>query len=292
VSGGACATSCTSANAATNCDTAAGYGCLNGTCQKSPKGSTCTNNNQCSTNHCVSNGNGTSNVCCAVGCTDSPPCGTKALCLADGSACQTYPAACAVATCTTTGPPGVSAGTCSGPSCVQNTTLCNAGYACSDGACASSCSGASTGCATGYTCVGTICLKLKLDGQPCSGSGECAHGTCIGDGVGTNMVCCATPCPADFACGNKALCAVNGSACQTHAGESCGSPSCSDQRSSLPGKCDGSRVCTPTACTTGYLCVAGACTAPGGCTSNSDCDGTNSYVCSSTGSCVLPLPVD
>jgi len=37
---------------------------------------------------------------------------------------QTYSGACVAAACTTSGPPGVSAGTCSGTTCVPNTTLC------------------------------------------------------------------------------------------------------------------------------------------------------------------------
>jgi hypothetical protein len=152
----------------------------------------------------------------------------------------------------------LSAGTCSGTTCNQTFTACNAGYSCSEAKCASSCSGASTGCAAGYTC--------------------------IGDGAG-NMVCCATSCT-DAACGNKAFCAANGSGCQTHAGESCSSCS-TDQLSMLSGTCNGSGGCTTTTPGTscsGYLCASGACKVS--CASNSDCDVSNSYTCSGT-SCVL-----
>jgi hypothetical protein len=89
------------------------------------------------------------------------------------------------------------------------------------------------------------------------------------------------------------MCAVDGSACQTHAGESCGTSCSTDRRASLgAGTCDGSGACVQasTPCTVGYLCTGGACVAPGTCTSNSDCDGANSYTCSTTGNCEQPPP--
>ena len=281
----ACVSTC---SGSTGC--ASGYSCVNGSCLKS-NGATCTADGECANGHCLSNGNGTNRVCCAVPCSDSSPCGTKAMCLADGSACQRYPAACAAATCSLDGLSSVSAGTCSGANCVQTTTLCSPGYTCSAGVCASSCSGSSPTCAPGYTCVGTTCLKA--DGQLCGGPGECVHNTCIADGHGTDKVCCAVAC-ADVACGSKALCATNGSVCQTHTGETCGSSCSTDQRASLgPGTCNGSGGCNQasTNCTTGYLCVAGSCTVPGGCTPTSGCDTANSYVCN-TGNCELPLVGD
>ena len=413
--GGACATSCTAANAATNCDTAAGYSCISNICKKSPKGSTCTNSSQCSTNHCVdgtccdsvcdtlcyacnisttpgtclpvpnngtdtSSGHGTcvaacqgqtqvSGLCdgagnckgvsscqtgfvCAnsacvpscsvVPCTASDQCHVAGTCdptsgacsnpaKGDGSTCNdgnacTRTDTCQAGICTGGNPVTCTAsdqchvagtcdpanGACSNPAKGDGST-CNDGNACTrtDTCQAGACTGsnpvtctASDQCHMAGTCdpaSGTCSNPSKADGSTCNGDSTCVNGNCVlksnsaacangGECASSNCVsnvCCAVACRDSSPCGTKGLCAANGLACQTHAGETCGSPSCStDQRSSLSGTCDGLGGCTPTRtdCTTGYLCAAGACTAPGGCTLSTDCD--VSYTCS-TGNCVL-----
>ena len=358
--GGACATSCTAANAATNCDTAAGYSCISNICKKSPKGSTCTNSSQCSTNHCV-DGTCCDSVCdtlcyaCNISttpgtCLPVPNNGTDtssghgtcvAACqgqtqvsgLCDGagnckgvSSCQTgfvcansaCVPSCSVVPCTASdqchvaGTCDPTSGACSNPAKGDGST-CNDGNACTrtDTCQAGACTGsnpvtctASDQCHMAGTCdpaSGTCSNPSKADGSTCNGDSTCVNGNCVlksnsaacangGECASSNCVsnvCCAVACRDSSPCGTKGLCAANGLACQTHAGETCGSPSCStDQRSSLSGTCDGLGGCTPTRtdCTTGYLCAAGACTAPGGCTLSTDCD--VSYTCS-TGNCVL-----
>jgi hypothetical protein len=96
-------------------------------------------------------------------------------------------------------------------------------------------------------------------------------------------------------CGTRALCNTSGLGCQTYAdGSPCaaGAATCAaDRRSALAsgGAC-AAGACQPTAipCATGYLCAAGACATPGGCTSQSDCDSTNGFVCTA-GNCTLGI---
>jgi hypothetical protein len=102
---------------------------------------------------------GTTSVCCSSTCTDVP-CGTRALCNASGSGCQSYADgdACAAgaAGCAPDGHASLaSTGTCSGGTCQPSATPCLAGYLCVAGSCATPGSCATAGgcdAANLYTC--------------------------------------------------------------------------------------------------------------------------------------------
>jgi hypothetical protein len=302
---GACATTCTS-NA--QCDTAAGYACASGGTCKKAAGQSCSAAADCASGFCVQD------ICCSTGCTGgcqtctatpgtctsiaaggtprdsscaaNPPCGDTGVC--DGAgACQiaSSTTACSVPlTCTGATESGGTS-TCDGHGQCNTPTPhpCTTGYVCSGNQCATTCTvGVGSECATGYTCASDGHCK-KADAQTCGADGDCANGHCIDNGTGTK-ICCAVACT-DATCGKKALCTTNGLDCQTHAGETCGTATCSaDNLSRIPtGTCDGSGGCTPAdpvACTTGYLCSGGTCA--GNCSGDSSCNVSGGYACFGT----------
>lgn len=287
---GTCATACT---ADTSCDVTGGYGCFAGVCLKQ-NGQSCSAAADCGTGNCVSSG-GTAKVCCAAACTDKA-CGTKALCLASGSGCQTHQGdTCGSSTCSTDARSSIGAGTCDGiGACVSPTAVaCATGYLCRNGTCASSCA-TSSDCdvGNGYQCVGTTCQKQSSNGQACTNDSDCSNGHCLSTG-GTGKVCCAVACT-NSSCGNKAQCMADGSGCQTHAGEACGTSGCStDRRTAISSTCDGVGGCVPTTspCTTGYLCSGSACATS--CTSDTSCDTAGGYLCdTSTRTCRATISAD
>lgn len=300
------------------------------TCRKVDNkcGTTLSNGEQCGANgDCTSHICSGEGVCCDAACTDgcksclvagklgmcsgipagstprvtttcppAAPCGNTGKCngagacaLAGASTSCTVAMTCASATMTS-GPASTcdTMGSCAPPAPVA----CMAGYLCSSGVCATSCTptDATTTCATGYICMGGHCILPLALGLACSAPGDCASGACVS--TGASSVCCATACTTDQPCGTKALCATNGSACLTHAGEDCSvAASCSgDRRSSIGtgGKCSGTGTCTPptatTSCTMGYLCSAGVCAMT--CADNTACDTVMGYACNmATSSC-------
>ncbi len=120
-------------------------------------------------------------------CATSPvaTCGTNGVC--DGAgACQLYPAGtvCTAPSCSG-GWIASKADTCNGTgTCIDQGTLSCYPFACSNGACFTSCM-TNAQCAGALSCVGGMCVIL--DGA-CGSGAECASGFCV-DGV-----CCATSC--------------------------------------------------------------------------------------------------
>jgi hypothetical protein len=279
--GGACATSCTPSTAGASCDTAAGYHCIDGLCQKKHNGGTCNSNADCATGRCVDG------VCCA-----SPSCPDCESCNVSGheGVCYAVPAGTADGACAAQCPAGSNqmSGLCDGNGACRPASDCPNGALCSNNQCATDCSG--VGCTAGYFCVGSACTATKPDGSICAADGECTHGHCLSDG--TRKICCATTCT-DTVCASTALCASSGAACQTYAeGSPCtvGSPTCSpDGHAQLAGTgtCSAGN-CQPlsTSCQTGYMCVSNACVVPGACTPTSGCDAVLGYACNAgSGNC-------
>jgi len=288
---GSCATACTTD---ASCDAGNGYGCFGGSCSKK-NGQSCSIAGDCGSGSCVSSGS--ASVCCASGCADQT-CGTKALCLTNGSGCQSHRGdTCGAAACSSDFRSSIAAGTCDGSGTCDSPTsvACTTGYLCSKGACASGCT-ANTDCdgVNGYACVGGACKKQAANGQTCTADTDCANGHCISTGSGGGKVCCAVACT-DSTCGNKALCLADGSTCQKHTGESCATATCSTDLSAvLSSTCNSSGTCVQASspCTTGYLCVAGACS--NSCTNDSSCDVSAGFTCDTFSQlCVRVLsPVD
>lgn len=273
---GACATTCTAGNEASNCDTADGFSCISGTCQKTGQGATCTANNQCSTGYCVDG------VCCQSSiCSDCSSCnvpGSVGTCQA--VAAGTADGACVAACPTTTSTSGL----CDGSGICRGTTSCQAGYLCSSGACATTCStNAQCDVAGGYACFNGSCLKSA--GQSCNGAGECGSGYCV------QNVCCSSSCT-----GGCQTCTATPGTCTSIAaggtprnGSTCSaSPPCGNT-----GTCDGSGGCqvanASTACNVALTCTgatqsggASTCDGLGHCNTPASVPCNTGYVCSGT----------
>ncbi|MBI2388457.1 MAG: hypothetical protein HYV09_02465 [Deltaproteobacteria bacterium] len=238
--GGACATACSS-------DAACAPGNFCGVTACYPKkanGAGCGAANECTSGFCADG------VCCDTGCTGQ---------------CQSCKLAGSVGTCTNvTGspPPGKPA--------------CSGSYACSGGACLTTCSGDAQ-CSAGFWCSGGACVAKKGLGMTCGAASECGTGFCV-DGY-----CCNSPCagaceacdvaaalgkcsfvppgaprpprvcaPSIF-CGSSGLCASScTSDAQCAAGFICISGVCSTR------KLDGSTCLNATECSSGN-CVNGIC---------------------------------
>ena len=256
VSGATCAASCTTANAATNCDTAAGYSCLSNFCQKSPKGATCTNSNQCSTNNCVDG------YCCDTAC--------DALCYAcnvgtSPGICSPVPnngadTSSAHGTCVAACQGTQVSGLCDGAGSCKGMSPCQTGFVCANNACAPTCTvvpcAALDQCHVAGTCdhaTGVCSNPNKADGTGCDDGNACTRidlcqaGTCVG--------------------GNPVTCTASD---QCHVAGTCDptSGACSN-----PPKGDGSTCNDGNACTRTDTCQAGICTGsnPVTCTASDQC---------------------
>ena len=263
--GSACATSCTTENQGTNCDTLAGYACMGGVCQKAGQGAACTANNQCANGQCVDG------TCCA-----SATCGT----------CQA---------CNVKNASGVLDGVCRGVGAgvVEPHALCTptASSGCGlDGKCTASntCeqwSGSVCTAATPTTCPTDAHSKFTTDGT-CNGAGAClSSGTTAACPIGT--LCVGGSCAGDCTPANAST------HCDTAAGYSCIGGLC--QKAGLGAACTASNQCAAGNCVDGFCCdgtCTGACqtcaATPGTCTvttiprSPSSCPITP---CGTTGSC-------
>ena len=283
---GACATNCNDANESTHCDVAKGYSCIGEVCQKKGMGFACAANIECASGHCV---NG---ACCVKdACTICYSCNVSE----HAGDCYPVPADEDDTRCVASCPLGGNArsGGCNGSGTCQGAGTCPGGAMCgANNRCATDCS--TVGCAAGFYCDGTDCQPLKDDGDACTANGECTNGHCLSDGSST--ICCATVCT-DVPCVTRAVCALDGSGCQTYAaGDDCdsGEAACNvdDPRSSWlsTGTCE-ANACqrTPQPCDPGYLCVGTKCVEEGECTPESGCDTENNYVCNG-GTCVLEPP--
>lgn len=238
--GTACATSCTTANASTNCDVANGYTCIGGFCQKRANGTACAQPNECASGNC------TDGVCCAAGsCPDCQSCNVAG----QAGSCRPVAANSADGACVGSCPTSTQArGLCDGAGACKATSACAAGYACVGGICVSSCS-TNAECAPGYTCAAGGACK-RATGQTCGAGGECASGNCV-DGV-----CCASAsCPECESCN---VTGKLGTCSPVPAGTADGTCVASCVGSQLAGLCDGAGDCRPaTACPGGYLCNTG-----------------------------------
>ena len=237
VAGGACATSCTSANASANCDVAKGYSCIGGFCQKKASGTICATGLECANGNCVDG------LCCA-----SASCNVCQSCNLAGhlGTCWNVPANSADGTCTGTCPsPTQANGLCDGAGACKPNSTCAAGFLCAAGICATSCTGDAQ-CAAGFACAPNGSCK-RAAGQACGGQGECASGNCV-DGV-----CCASA-----SCTDCLSCNVTGheGACfPVSASTADGACVATCVGSQLSGLCDGTGTCRlAAACPGGYLC--------------------------------------
>ena len=169
--------------------------------------------------------------------------------------------------------------------CKGKQVACPAGYLCTGGTCATSCTGdSSCDTAAGYACLGNLCKKKP--GQSCTGSGDCAaNNFCVplDASSGTGKICCASACTSDIACGAKTSCAVGGASCNSHKNEACGTTTCATNHlsSTAAGTCDGLGGCTQvtTQCSP-YLCsdTTKACLSQP-CSANTDCDQGSGFTC-------------
>ncbi len=229
--GGACITSCTLDSQCASGAYCAGPNCL----AKQPDGTSCSADKQCTNGHCADG------VCCNTACVGGCQACTAALkgfgqsgtcgnilagndpenecpdqgassCGANGScdgagACGKYTSGttCVAAGCAD-GVTLLNASTCNGTGTCQpnGTQNCN-GYACSGGACFTSC-GSDAQCAPTFYCNGVVCSAKKANGTICSTAVECASGSCA-DGTCCNTAC-TTACRACDLVGKLGTCST------------------------------------------------------------------------------------
>ncbi len=294
-----------------NNDCASGY-CVDGVCCNSACTGTCV---ACSAGK---KGSGPDGTCGSIGsgldpdneCTvqGAPGCATGGACNGSG-ACQVYPPSgtvCLAASCV--GAILQKADTCNGVgSCVDQGVQDCSPFACSGGACLSTCS-SDAQCAPAAYCNAPSCTPKKVTGQLCGAPNQCQSGLCI-DGV-----CCGTTCSGtcfacstakkglgpDGACGpiqagldpdnecsaqNASTCGTNGvcdgaGACQKHpSGTTCVPASCSGTVLFKTDQCNGSgtcmdggsQQCSPFACL-GGACLT-TCSLDAQCASSAYCSG-------------------
>lgn len=291
---GACTTSC-----ADDAGCAQGAYCQAGACSpRRATGLACGQSSECQSGFCVDGvccgsacpgaaggcmacsavkkGGGADGQCGAVAngtdpdgdCADAGPasCGNDGLCDGNG-ACRKYVAGtlCGASSCAGTVLTQQKVcdgnGACVGPS---PATLDCSPYACSGGACASSCANDAQCVPTSYCNAGTCAPKLPAgsvcgaanqcqsgqcsggvcglaNGASCASSGQCASGVCSS----VNNVCCASACPVSpIACGSTGVCQPGTGMCQYQPfGTSCGTDSCGPVSMWKTHTCDGLGTC-------------------------------------------------
>ena len=237
ISGGACATSCTLANAGTNCDVANGYSCIGGFCQKKASGTACATGKECASGNCVDG------FCCAsASCPDCQSCNMAKHEGACASVAANSPDGACTGICPT---PTQASGLCDGKGACKPASTCPTGYACVTGICETSCA-IDANCAAGFACDTKGSCKLAA-GQTCGGKGECASRNCV-DGR-----CCTSASCAD--CTSCSVTGHEGACFPVAAGTANGACVAACVGSQLSGLCDGNDACRPAAaCPGGYLC--------------------------------------
>jgi hypothetical protein len=240
VPGGACATSCTPADANANCDVESGYNCVGGFCRKKAVGSACQTASECANGNCVDG------FCCSSpGCPDCQSCNIPG----HEGACWNVPANSSDGACVGSCPSPVQAsGLCDGAGACKPAGACAAGYVCAGGICTTSCA-SDADCASGYACAaGGICRRAT--GQTCAGSQECASGNCV-DGRCCSTASCADCTSCDVA-GHEGVCFA------VPAGTADGTCVARCTGSEQGGLCDGNGACRALVpCPNGYLCSNG-----------------------------------
>lgn len=270
VDGQGCAGDCSSANEKANCNTAAGYSCIEKTCQKKPLHAACTTNIECDNNQCVDG------YCCNVASCGDHGCGSCALpgslgtCtkLASGATTDACKLQCSAAGATEDW-------SCDGNgACKMNsTTPCAKGTHCSSGACVNTCSD-TPDCPDGYKCAAGVCKKPE--GDACTAGTECFSSFCVGGlccdkacegdcrtcsatpGTCTNLPAGSTHGSCQSTCGStgvrKASCTDSGE-CATTTQECTGATQCSEATKTC------SNACAPVtnACPAGYVCQDAVC---------------------------------
>ena len=288
-----CVETCT-----TNSECTSGQQCVSGSCGKKMKGASCKVNDDCASGFCADG------VCCNVACQGAcvscnltgregtcwpidadipdprkichdmgmPSCGQTGLCDGFGG-CSKYArdTVCVPATCSGNirNTPGTcdGLGTCSAPG-IQT---CHP-FRCTNGLCTTTCT-TSADCDTGIACMNNSC-GLKLDGQSCLQSSECANNHCV-DGV-----CCDQACGGG--CRSCALTSTLGHCTPIAAGTVDPRGVCAPMAQSTcgtNGKCDGQGGCQTWP--VGTLCADETCNPTG-----------NVYkapsTCNASGQCVAP----
>lgn len=276
ISGGKCATSCTAANESTNCNTAEGYRCVDGTCQKKAVGEACAGNGECSNNQCVHG------YCCdAASCGD----GVCQSCGFEGSPgrCTTVAAGQPSGTCT----PTCVDGTAENRSCdgtgqckLNSSTVCSKGTHCSAGVCSNACS-PTLPCPTGYKCAADSTCKVDIGGA-CDPTTECESGFCV------DNFCCDEACSGDC----RTCKATPGTCTNAPTGlpnRGCQS-TCTPSGDVSNGTCNSSGNCdlVIVACTNGTRCSETTKTCSSACTSSPD-SCPPGYTCASDNTCKLSL---
>ncbi len=219
-------------------------------------------------------GSGVNGTCGAIASGSDPDseCATEAVstCGQDGScngsgACSKYAVGtvCQAQSCANSTTQN-NADTCDGSgTCIDNSTVSCAPYACTAGACVGGSCTSDSQCQSGYYCDASgTCQTKKSQGASCntttdckqSGCGECATGNCV-DGL-----CCDTACNGSCDACSVAAGATTDGTCALLASGMTGSPACA------PFACNG---------------LSAAC--PSLCLSDADCDAT--HYCASDQTC-------
>ncbi len=130
---------------------------------------------------------------------------------------------------------------------------CN-GYACTAGACKTSCAGASD-CDSLHRCSGGRCVSSGVNGAACISSSDCTSGHCA------DKRCCNTSCVGDCDSCDNPTGTCGRADTGTDPRNKCGSYTCNTS-----GACDtacgmGGAVCGNSSCKSDTLCLGAACTA-------------------------------
>jgi hypothetical protein len=256
-------------------------------------------NNACTADTCTAMNN-TSHTAVA----DGTGCGNAQACLSGACNGCTASSQCAPASCQ--GSVLTKAQTCQLSNCVAPSPPAQdcAPFACSAGACLTTCA-ADSECAAGNFCSAGSCVAKRPNGQACTGGNQCtstfcadsvccssacngtceactaakkgggADGTCGGVAVGTDPDNECTDQGA-VTCGNDGTCG-SGNACRKYAsGTACTSATCGGTVLTKAHSCNGSGTCTtPSPATQDcapYKCTGGACGSS--CASDADCAST------------------
>ncbi len=261
---------CVQCVADADCKTATASVCTNNNCEP------CTNNADCAhLDGLAVCAQGTCVGCLtAADCNDGDACNGIEVC-SSGNCMPGTPLECADSPCTRA---SCSGGEClyvpiTGPSCDDDTNMCNGGGTCESGECtptaALDCQSTdacqigscdpSAGCLVEDAPDGTACD----DGNPCNGSDVCAMGVCISGAATCND---GNPCTADScgAAGCLHTAVANGTSCDD-------GNACTTGTQCTAGVCSGGT----SNCDDGNPCTTDACGAMGGCTHNPVTNGTS-----------------